>query len=77
MGVLTINLGPHGCWVLNKQTPNRQIWWSSPQSGPRRYEMRADASDERNTSWRYTKDGSELIDSLRSEINKCMGKKIV
>lgn len=25
-------------WVINKQTPNRQIWWSSPISGPRRYE---------------------------------------
>jgi frataxin-like iron-binding protein CyaY len=25
-------------WVINKQTPNRQLWWSSPLSGPRRYE---------------------------------------
>jgi frataxin-like iron-binding protein CyaY len=38
-GVLNINLGPKiGIWVINKQTPNRQIWWSSPVSGPRRYE---------------------------------------
>jgi frataxin len=29
-GVLNIVLGPHGTWVINKQTPNRQIWWSSP-----------------------------------------------
>jgi frataxin len=35
-GVLTLRLGPRGTYVLNKQTPNRQIWWSSPLSGPRR-----------------------------------------
>ena len=37
-GVLNINLGKLGFWVLNKQSPNKQIWWSSPISGPRRYE---------------------------------------
>jgi iron donor protein CyaY len=25
-GVLTLKLPPHGTWVINKQTPNRQIW---------------------------------------------------
>jgi len=38
-GVLNVNLGSgRGFWVINKQTPNRQLWWSSPLSGPRRYE---------------------------------------
>jgi frataxin len=40
-GVLNINLGSvyqNKTWVINKQTPNRQIWWSSPISGPRRFE---------------------------------------
>lgn len=27
-GVLTLKMKPHGTWVLNKQTPNRQIWVS-------------------------------------------------
>jgi Frataxin-like domain len=27
-GVLSISFPPHGTWVLNKQTPNRQIWVS-------------------------------------------------
>ena len=28
---MTVVLGePHGTYVFNKQTPNRQIWWSSP-----------------------------------------------
>lgn len=48
-GVLTIGL-PHGTWVLNKQTPNQQIWWSSPISGPRRYEY-----DEANKKWIWTR----------------------
>jgi frataxin len=47
-GVLTMAVPPHGTWVLNKQTPNRQIWWSSPVSGPRRYEYE-------NEMWTYTR----------------------
>jgi len=37
-GVLNIDTGGFGFWVINKQTPNRQLWWSSPLSGPRRYD---------------------------------------
>jgi frataxin len=48
-GVLTIALS-QGTWVLNKQTPNRQIWWSSPISGPRRYEY-----DEESQKWIWTR----------------------
>jgi frataxin len=29
-GVLTLNLGTHGTYVVNKQPPNKQIWLSSP-----------------------------------------------
>lgn len=29
-GVLTLRLGDLGTYVINKQTPNRQIWMSSP-----------------------------------------------
>jgi frataxin len=29
-GVLTLNLGTHGIYVVNKQPPNKQIWLSSP-----------------------------------------------
>ena len=28
--MLTVKLGRHGTYVINKQTPNRQIWLSSP-----------------------------------------------
>ena len=29
-GVLTLRLGPHGIYVVNKQPPNQEIWLSSP-----------------------------------------------
>ena len=38
-GVLTVKLNEHGTYVVNKQTPNKQIWLSSPVSGPYRYDM--------------------------------------
>jgi frataxin len=64
-GVLTINLGPIGCWVINKQTPNRQLWWSSPISGPRRYELHKQHD---KIVWKSTKAATVLDDDLRSEL---------
>jgi frataxin len=60
-GVLTIVFPPHGTWVINKQTPNKQIWWSSPLSGPRRYEY----SDQRG-KWVYTRsvEDEDHVESL-------------
>ena len=29
-GVLKLDLGPHGQYVINKQPPNKQLWISSP-----------------------------------------------
>lgn len=38
MGVVTVKIGLEtGTYVINKQTPNQQIWLSSPLSGPKRY----------------------------------------
>lgn len=37
-GVVTVQMGRHGTYVINKQGPNRQIWMSSPGeavTGPR------------------------------------------
>ena len=40
-GVLTLSLPePHGTYVINKQSPNQQIWLSSPKSGPIRYDLK-------------------------------------
>mmetsp|Transcript_22375 Transcript_22375/g.54198 ORF Transcript_22375/g.54198 Transcript_22375/m.54198 type:complete len:260 (+) Transcript_22375:140-919(+) len=49
-GVLTMYLPSHGTWVINKQTPNQQLWWSSPISGPRRYEY-----DKKTERWVYSR----------------------
>ena len=38
-GVLTASIPGHGTFVINKQTPNRQIWLSSPFSGPARFDF--------------------------------------
>lgn len=82
-GVLSIKLGVAGTWVINKQTPNRQIWWSSPVSGPRRYELHSDHTEKntkklldhkdprvRATYWRGTKgqESLDLLTSLRNEL---------
>ena len=70
-GVLTIQVPPHGTWVINKQTPNQQLWWSSPQSGPKRFEY-----DESSNSWVPTKDGMGLVDLLSNEISQMIGEPV-
>jgi frataxin len=60
-GVLTLSLPGSGTWVINKQTPNRQIWWSSPLSGPKRFEHL-------EGSWCSTKDGLALGPLLSQEL---------
>ncbi|MCJ8734770.1 hypothetical protein PDJAM_G00239150 [Pangasius djambal] len=62
-GVLTVKVGgDHGTYVINKQTPNRQIWLSSPISGPKRY----DWTGER---WVYAHDGMALHNLLSKELS--------
>ena len=58
-GVLTVTLGDKGTWVLNKQTPNKQIWWSSPISGPKRFEF-----FEKGGVWVNTRDSTEVLGEL-------------
>jgi frataxin len=62
-GVLTLSLGSKGTYVLNKQAPNKQIWSSSPVSGPVRY-------DWQNGRWVYLRDGHEMLERLSSELSE-------
>lgn len=55
-GVLTLKLPEAGTWVINKQTPTRQLWWSSPMSGPKRFEY-----DMQKQLWIGTKNNEETI----------------
>mmetsp|Transcript_7092 Transcript_7092/g.8117 ORF Transcript_7092/g.8117 Transcript_7092/m.8117 type:complete len:192 (-) Transcript_7092:1090-1665(-) len=70
-GVLTLDLGEYGSWVLNKQTPNRQIWWSSPISGPKRYRF-----DFESRRWINTRDGHDMLELLMKEIADTTGEKL-
>jgi len=68
-GVLTMDLGgSHGTYVLNTQTPNRQIWLSSPSSGPARY-----AWHPRVKLWCSTRNQHGLIELLESELEPIIG----
>ncbi|KAK9970968.1 hypothetical protein ABG768_026870 [Culter alburnus] len=62
-GVLTLKVGSdHGTYVINKQTPNRQIWLSSPTSGPKRYDWTGE-------QWVYAHDGVTLHSLLSKELS--------
>ncbi|XP_015438008.1 PREDICTED: frataxin homolog, mitochondrial [Dufourea novaeangliae] len=61
-GVLTVKFGKsYGTYVINRQTPNKQIWLSSPKSGPKRYDFV-------NGRWVYKHDGKTLHELLNDEI---------
>ncbi len=71
MGVLTLRLGAKGTYVLNKQAPNRQIWWSSPVSGPRRYGW-----DAHGGAWVSTRDGHGMLPALQAELARLLGAEV-
>lgn len=60
-GVLTIKIDDNNTYVINKQTPNRQIWLSSPVSGPRRFDFA-------NGCW-VDRDKTELKQLLSNELS--------
>ncbi|XP_040012258.1 frataxin, mitochondrial [Xiphias gladius] len=69
-GVLTVKVGgDYGTYVINKQTPNRQIWLSSPTSGPKRYDWTGD-------HWVYTHDGISLHQLLSKEFSIIFNKNL-
>ncbi|KAI0803051.1 hypothetical protein BC629DRAFT_1283734 [Irpex lacteus] len=70
-GVLTLKLGEHGTYVINKQPPNKQIWLSSPVSGPKRYDYVA-----KEDGWIYSRDQRSLGSLLNEELSKAFGRDI-
>ncbi|CAO3652988.1 unnamed protein product [Mucor hiemalis] len=67
-GVMTISVGEHGTYVINKQPPNHQIWLSSPVSGPQRYDF-----DEQHHTWFYHRDNHTLQEVLNTELSAAFG----
>ncbi|XP_014491415.1 frataxin, mitochondrial isoform X4 [Vigna radiata var. radiata] len=70
--VLTVKLGDLGTYVLNKQTPNRQLWLSSPLSGPSRFDWDRDTK-----AWIYRRNKANLYKILEGELEQLCGKAIV
>jgi frataxin len=83
-GVLTLKLGKHGTYVINKQPPNQQIWLSSPtryktpslaciscanSSGPKRYDFE-------NGDWVYQRDKSSMKALLEKELSRILSQDI-
>ncbi|KAJ2335961.1 Mitochondrial matrix iron chaperone [Coemansia sp. RSA 2681] len=70
-GVLTLRLGAKGTYVLNKQPPNKQIWLSSPVSGPERYDF-----DSEHGAWFCRQKDESLGTLLNREISDALGVKV-
>ena len=71
MGVITLSLGAKGTFILNKQSPTRQIWLSSPVSGPSHYYL-----CRKTQTWRDTRNGSDLFRTLENELCQLNGFEI-
>lgn len=69
-GVLTIDCGLKGVFVINKQGPNKQLWLASPVSGPLRYNLHAGC-------WTNTRDGHNLHARLKTELESMFGVEIL
>ena len=73
-GVMSIAVPSNGTYVINKQPPNKQIWLSSPISGPKRYdwvivsEGQNAKQDTASGAWIYLRDGSSLNELIYKEI---------
>lgn len=67
-GVLTLNVPSAGTYVINKQPPVKQIWLSSPISGPKKFDF-----NEETKKWVNQRGVSTLSDILTSETLKSTG----
>ena len=70
-GVLELILGDKGTYVINKQAPNKQIWLSSPLSGPFRYDYSKELE-----SWVYSRDKHRLEEKLSKELSEILNTAI-
>lgn len=74
-GVLNVSFPGLGTYVINKQPPNKQIWLSSPTSGPKRYdyvvfgEGQSQKEDTAVGDWVYLRDGSTVNQLFREELD--------
>ena len=71
---MTISITDKGTYVINKQPPNKQIWLSSPISGPKRYDWcvtgdgQGDKEGSGSGDWIYARDGVSLGELIAEEL---------
>lgn len=71
---MSVDFGKKGTYILNKQPPNKQIWLSSPTSGPKRFDwvLWSEGQDQKEGSgvgdWVYLRDGTSLTALIKSEM---------
>ena len=77
---MSITFPPNGTYVLNKQPPNKQIWLSSPISGPKRFDwvVSGESMHQKEGAgsgdWIYLRDGTSLTAVLRKELGITVGE---
>ena len=71
-GILTLELDDGRQYVINKHTPNRQIWLSSPLSGAAHF-----AYDAQGRVWRSTRGEVLLHPLLAAELSELTGQSVV
>lgn len=74
-GVLSVAVAGHGTWVVNKQAPSRQLWWSSPLSGPLRFDLVSNDDPEARV-WHNGRRDVELNALLRTEMDATLGVEV-
>jgi frataxin len=73
-GILTLELEAGGIYQINKHSPNREIWLSSPVSGAWHFAWHeVEGSD---GVWRSTRGAERLEDLLGRELSAALGEVI-
>ncbi|KAL6948760.1 hypothetical protein ACO0QE_001233 [Hanseniaspora vineae] len=62
-GVLNFDIRGKGSYVVNKQPPNKQIWLSSPISGPNRFDLY-------QNDWISLRDNTKLTEIINKELQE-------
>jgi frataxin len=75
-GILTLELEAGGVYQINKHSPNREIWLSSPVSGAWHFAWHEGEGNEADGTWRSTRGAERLEDLLGRELSQALGEVI-
>jgi len=74
-GILMLELESGGTYQINKHSPNREIWLSSPVSGAWHFAWSEDEGGA-GGAWRSTRGAERLEDLLGRELSAALGQVI-